>query len=189
MKSLLLTALSIPQGSVSGNVKEDSDGDKIGDVNLANVSIQLLDRFGVMVRSTVTDLNGNYLFLDVPADIYSIREINREDVPLDVSDTDGANPNAILVSVGLGSSSLESRDNNFVDKRLPAVAILNDALTVLAPTLPPIAEGTTGPMEPPTKNPTVRPGSFTRITPVATPTLYPVELPTNPPTQNIASGY
>jgi hypothetical protein len=187
MKTLLLTTLSIPQGSISGNVKEDSDGDLIGDINLSTVSIQLLDRFGVVVRSTVTDSDGNYFFSGVPADLYSIREINRADVPLDVSDSDGANPNAILVSVGLGNAPLESNGNNFVDKRLPPVAILNDERVVTTPTLPPIAESTPGPTNPPTEKPSPRPEVFNAGSPVITTTAY--ASPTNPPTQAVVSGY
>jgi large repetitive protein len=110
-----------PLGSIAGNVKEDVDMDEIGDRNIPNVLIQLLDRTGFMIKSTVTDSNGNYLFTDLTADIYVVRERNILEVPFDVSDIDRGNKNAILVKIGLNGAPLDSSGNDFVDKKGPMV--------------------------------------------------------------------
>ena len=53
-------------GSIAGNVSGDTDNDDAGDVDLEDVPIKLLDSSGVLVATTLTDANGNYVFYDVP---------------------------------------------------------------------------------------------------------------------------
>lgn len=109
------SAPSVPLlGSISGNVKEDTDNDDIGEVNLSSVLITLLDSGSSPVATTVTDSGGNYLFVDLPVGLYSVRET---DLPgfSSVIDVDGLNGNTVGVS--LTFSNLNSTENNFVDER------------------------------------------------------------------------
>jgi serine-aspartate repeat-containing protein C/D/E len=67
-----------PYASIRGNVHVDYDGDCItdpGEPLLQGVTIQLLDANGNVIRTTQTDVNGNYEFLDLDAGTYSVREI------------------------------------------------------------------------------------------------------------------
>ncbi len=67
-----------PLSSIRGNVHADYDGDCLvdpGEPLLEGVTIQLLDSLGNVIRTTLTDVNGNYEFLDLEAGTYSVREI------------------------------------------------------------------------------------------------------------------
>lgn len=67
-----------PLGSIKGNVHADYDGDCLvdpGEPLLQGVTIQLLDAQGNVLRTTLTDVNGNYEFLDLDAGTYGVREI------------------------------------------------------------------------------------------------------------------
>lgn len=99
-------------GSISGNVTVDVDNNDTGDTELPGVLITLLDRFGVVVGTTLTDSSGYYVFYDLLAGDYTVVETNLAGYA-DVSDVDGANDNR--VSVRLGESS-NSTGNDFVDE-------------------------------------------------------------------------
>ena len=58
--------------SISGNVKEDTNGDGSGDENLSNVFITLMNASGIVVGTTLTNSKRNYLFTDLPSGIFTI---------------------------------------------------------------------------------------------------------------------
>ncbi|MCE9608392.1 MAG: hypothetical protein K8U03_26210 [Planctomycetia bacterium] len=67
-----------PYASIKGNVHVDYNGDCLvdpGEPLLQGVTIQLLDSSGNVLRTTLTDVNGNYAFEDLDAGTYSVREI------------------------------------------------------------------------------------------------------------------
>ncbi|KAI2496385.1 oxidoreductase [Fragilaria crotonensis] len=99
-------------GSISGNVKSDDNHDNIGDANLGGVLITLLDKNLDPIATTLTDSLGNYVFNDIPAGDYFVKESNLPGY-LDVSDVDGGNPNLISVSLAGGE---DSTGNDFVDE-------------------------------------------------------------------------
>lgn len=99
-------------GSISGNVSEDINNDDLGEDNLSGVPIELRDRAGETVATTLTDSVGNYAFYDLPAGEYTVIETNLEDF-LDVSDIDGGDPNIIRVPLEDGENST---GNDFVDE-------------------------------------------------------------------------
>lgn len=109
-------------GSIAGNVKEDTDNDDIGEVNLPGVLISLLDTTGSVIATTLTDTAGNYLFSDLPFSTYRVLEENLPEFD-DVSDVDGTNDNIVVVV--LTSTNLNSTRNDFVDERrgTPAPAV------------------------------------------------------------------
>ena len=59
-----------PLGSISRNVQEDTDNDDIGEVNPVGVTNTLSDSSNSVVASTLTDSNGDYLFVDLPVGVY-----------------------------------------------------------------------------------------------------------------------
>jgi hypothetical protein len=73
--------------TISGNVKEDSNHDLVGDINLANVLITLLDKDKVLLKTTVTDASGNYQFAGVEEGTYFVMETNLKGY-VDVWDAD-----------------------------------------------------------------------------------------------------
>ena len=67
-----------PYAAIRGNVHVDYNGDCLvdpGEPLLQGVTIQLLDAGGNVIATTLTDVNGNYEFLDLNAGTYSVREI------------------------------------------------------------------------------------------------------------------
>ena len=66
------------------------------------------------MATTLTDSKGEYLFVDLPAGVYSVTETNLAGFS-DVSDVDGVNDNKVVVS--LTFANLNSTENNFVDER------------------------------------------------------------------------
>jgi serine-aspartate repeat-containing protein C/D/E len=67
-----------PLGSIRGNVHADYDGDCLvdpGEPLLQGVTIELLDAQGNVLRTTLTDVNGNYEFLDLDQGTYGVREV------------------------------------------------------------------------------------------------------------------
>ncbi|MFO0922382.1 MAG: SdrD B-like domain-containing protein [Pirellulales bacterium] len=63
--------------SLGGKVFVDKDNDCVQDSDefpLANVKIELLDKQGNVVKTTFTDTNGQYRFVDLEAGEYSVRE-------------------------------------------------------------------------------------------------------------------
>ena len=64
--------------SISGKVHVDLDGDceyDPGEPNLAGVTIELLDAQGQVIRTTLTDSNGNYKFDNLVPGTYGVHEI------------------------------------------------------------------------------------------------------------------
>jgi uncharacterized surface anchored protein len=61
-------------GNISGNVKEDIDNNDIGDDPLSSVLMTLQDSSGQPIRTTQTDSNGFYTFVDVPDGVYFVIE-------------------------------------------------------------------------------------------------------------------
>lgn len=102
-------------GSISRNVKEDIDDDDVGELNLPGTLITLLDSAETTVATTLTDSEGNYLCVDVPIGVYSVRETNFAGFN-DVSDVDGENDN--VVGVSLTVTNLNSTRNDFVYERV-----------------------------------------------------------------------
>ena len=94
-----------PLGSISGTVSEDTNNDDTGDVNLKGVILVLRDDEGKVIATTATDSMGFFEFTKVPPGNYTVTETNLGDVPLDVKDSDGGDPNVIGVTVGVGKNS------------------------------------------------------------------------------------
>ena len=107
------TPSGLPLGSISGNVKEDVDNDDTGEANLVGVTITLLDSSNSVDATTLTDSNGDYLFIDLPVGVYSVSKTNLAGYS-DVSDVDGTNDNRIGVS--LTFTNLNLIKNDFVDE-------------------------------------------------------------------------
>ncbi|MDJ0518938.1 MAG: carboxypeptidase regulatory-like domain-containing protein, partial [Trichodesmium sp. MO_231.B1] len=101
--------------SISGNVSEDIDNDDTGDINLQNVTVELLDDQGTVIRTTTTDTDGNYEFTDLEAGDYTVRQVNLAGYS-DVSDTDPPNDNLISVTL---PGDVDSTGNDFVDEQIP----------------------------------------------------------------------
>lgn len=69
-------------GSIAGRVHSTNDGDCDFDdpgPPIEGVEIQLLNSDGVVIKTTTTDANGEYLFDDLPPGDYSVNEIQPED--------------------------------------------------------------------------------------------------------------
>jgi len=61
-------------GSICGTKYEDVDGDGDGDYRVPNVTIKLYDASGALVRTTITDANGDYCFNGLPLGDYIVKE-------------------------------------------------------------------------------------------------------------------
>ena len=105
-------------GSIAGSVKEDVDNDDTGDVDLSGVTITLLDSAGDEVSSTVTDSNGAFLFVNLPAGNYTVVEDNLPRYT-DVSDN-GGNPLDDRIPVALASGA-NATGLLYVDERLGSI--------------------------------------------------------------------
>lgn len=113
--SYLIVCISLGRADaacISGRVTEDVNNDDIGDDPLSNVYVTLMDASGVVVGTTLTDSNGNYEFCGLASGTYSVVETNPPTY-LDISDSDGANDNTILVTVTAGESSI---GNDYTDE-------------------------------------------------------------------------
>ena len=106
-------------GSFSGNVKEDTNDDGIGEVDIPAVTITLEDSTGVTVATTVTDDGGDYIFYDLPADSYVVKETDLVGYT-SVSDIGGGDENLIAVTIG-DATGFNSTGNDFVDERPPVL--------------------------------------------------------------------
>ena len=93
---LALTACSQPA---------NLDNNNTGDTPIAGVTIVLKDAMGNPVATTTTDVNGNYIFINVPAGSYTVEQLNSLIHP-DVGDSDGGNPNVISVTVQPGQTTI-----------------------------------------------------------------------------------
>ncbi|MEL6910708.1 MAG: SdrD B-like domain-containing protein, partial [Cyanobacteria bacterium J06598_4] len=105
-------------GRISGNVKVDDDDDDLGDRNLGGVTVELLDRNNNnnVIRTTVTDGDGNYEFKDLVAGNYQVVQTNLTTDYGDVRDADGDTNNSlnqIDITLAAGQTSI---NNDFVDE-------------------------------------------------------------------------
>ena len=107
----------VPPASISGTVEEDRTGDGVPEGPLAGVTVELLDEDGVVVRTTTTDENGDYVFEDVPPGTYTIVETDPQDYD-SVSDVGGPNDNRIPVTM----AGVDIVDQDFVDEPLASIS-------------------------------------------------------------------
>ena len=122
-------------GSWTGNVSQDTTGDGNGDVNLANVGIELFTdpngdgdpADGVSVGTTTTDGSGNYSFTDLPAGNYVAVETQPtglDNISEDEGGADDDRPNnGILNAIaGVVTSGETDANNDFVEG-VPAIRL------------------------------------------------------------------
>ena len=105
-------------GSIAGNVKEDLDNDDSRDAPLSGVTITLLNNFRAEIATAVTGSSGSFLFVNLPAGIYTVVETNRLGYT-NVSDN-GGNPLDNHIPVALGSG-VNRTGLQFVDERLGSI--------------------------------------------------------------------
>ncbi|MFZ1749419.1 MAG: SdrD B-like domain-containing protein [Saprospiraceae bacterium] len=111
-------------GNIRGNVTADTNGDKIGDTPMNNVTIQLKDAVsGVVLLTTTTNTLGNYQFLNVAPGNYTIMEVqpagyssvSDADATPDPDGNDGVTPNDMIPVVLTAGE--DDNDNNFVEEQ------------------------------------------------------------------------
>ncbi len=123
-------------GTISGTVLTDINNDDTGDDPVANVTLTLVDSAGnlvdgdlvtpgVQLITTTTDINGDYTFANVPPGTYGVKETQPGGY-LNVTDTDGGNPNEVRPLVVTAGGTLAA---SFIEE---AIATING--TVLADT-------------------------------------------------------
>ncbi|AFZ37589.1 conserved repeat domain protein [Stanieria cyanosphaera PCC 7437] len=117
-------------GSISGNVSADTDNNNTGDVNLNNVTLELLDSSGnsidsdlntagIQATTTTTNASGNYTFSNLAPGTYQVRQTNLTGYG-DVSDVDGGNPNLITnINVTAGGAVT---GRNFIDEQYGSIS-------------------------------------------------------------------
>ncbi|MEO1340256.1 MAG: SdrD B-like domain-containing protein, partial [Cyanobacteria bacterium J06635_13] len=115
-------------GRISGNVTSDDDNDDLGDTNLENVTVELLDGDGNLVQTVLTDVQGNYEFQDLLAGDYQVKQTNldgygdvneldsNQTAPLDTEaeTVDADNDNLLAVALAPGEAD---DGNDFVDEQ------------------------------------------------------------------------
>jgi len=116
-------------GSWSGNVSKDTNNDDNGEVNLENVTITLYTdpngdgdpSDGVIVASTLTDVNGNYSFTNLNAGDYVAVETQPAGL-LDVVENEGGvdndkpNNNILNAIAGTVDAGENDANNDFVEE-------------------------------------------------------------------------
>ena len=107
---------------VMGSVKEDLDDNNSGDapVPLVTVELRMVMADGTVVSymNTTTDSDGKFDFHCVAPGKYILVEYTPDGF-VDVKDSDGGNPNEIIIDVNLE----DSPDNEFVDRVTPLGSI------------------------------------------------------------------
>ena len=153
----------IPRNAaITGMVRDNEDNPIEGAI------IVLLNDSGSVINVATTTEDGTYLFEDLPAGDYTVRETNPVLYPLnvddydfdpdgDVADSDRTVDNEIAVTLTPGELDA---DNDFVDSKLED---------------PPTPSTST---EPPTGSPTASPTLFPTVSPTAFPTASPTSSPT-----------
>ena len=113
-------------GTISGTVTEQivADGDVVGEVPNEGVIVNLLDDMGNIIATDTTDVDGNYLFEDLPTGDYTVEEIDPDGYASVMDDdnspveptTDPANTNTNdnMIPVFLDPGE-DDEDNDFVD--------------------------------------------------------------------------
>ena len=66
------------RGSISGTVTEDTTGDSNGDTPISHVTLRLLNSYGDVINTAVTDIDGKYIFPDLIAGEYTVVETQPE---------------------------------------------------------------------------------------------------------------
>lgn len=109
-------------GVISGDVSADTDNDDIGDFKLQDVNITLLDVNGVFVALASTDINGEYIFIDIEPGIYTLVQ-TQPDTYASLSENEGGEDNDTgnttldnIISVQLNIGEIDIR-NDFVEER------------------------------------------------------------------------
>jgi len=114
---------------ISGTVKEDLDGDGVGDVGIQGVTIELLDAAGNVIATALTDAQGFYNFPNLAPGVYKLNQIDLpgyEDVSdtdsnTPAADTDGANdPQDDMIPVVLTAGEFDD-GNDFVEEGLTSI--------------------------------------------------------------------
>ena len=75
-------------GAVTGNVSADTTGDNLGDMNLSQVELTLLDSNGDTLVTTTTNADGDYIFSNVMPGEYTVVESQPTDYN-NVSEVEG----------------------------------------------------------------------------------------------------
>ena len=130
---------------------------------LEGAVIVLLDESGSVINAATTAEDGTYLFEDLPAGEYTVRETNPVLYPLDVDDydfdpdgdsTDSDRTVDNEIAVTLASGELD-KENDFVDSTLEVPPTESPTGSPTAsPTSSPTASPTDSPTAPPTSSPT-----------------------------------
>jgi len=121
--------LDVKPSSISGQVREDTDGDgDLGDPDsgIAGVTVVLYTdpngdgnpADGAAVATNVTDGSGNYLFVSNAPGTYVVQQSNLSGY-LNSADSQGANDNRIAISLVSGT---DSTGNIFLDMRVASVS-------------------------------------------------------------------
>ena len=119
-----------PEGTISGKVLLDTDGNGLGDTPLTGVVISLRNEDNIEVSTQSTDYDGVFEFKDIPAGKYHLVQTNRDGYS-DVSDTLGdslSHTIEVLLLVGEFSighefvDKLDSSEPSFQTTDPPAVA-------------------------------------------------------------------
>ena len=120
-------------GTISGNVSEDLDNDDIADAPISGVTITLTDEDSGATQTMVTDVDGNYSFIDLEPGEYTITEqpeseidpdyvdvFDGDESPEDLDDAvDALNDDTIAVTLEPGE---DDEDNNFVEEQLGTIS-------------------------------------------------------------------
>ncbi len=96
---------------INGYVCQDTNQDGTGDIAISGVTVESLNTSGEVVENDVNSSGGFYSFNNINSGDYQVRQTNLPGF-VDVSDSDGGDPNLINVTVVDGGvySNL-----NFVD--------------------------------------------------------------------------
>ena len=106
---------------ISSSVYEDSNNNDAPDVPIGGVLITPTDSSGVVIATTLTDTSAFYVFIDLPAGQYIVKDTTPKGY-LDVSNVDNGDPNMIAVALGGPTVPLNSTDDDFVEEKGRSVA-------------------------------------------------------------------
>ena len=79
--TLTITLATSTGGTISGMKYNDANRSRTkdaGEVGLAGWTIRLKNKDNTVVRTTVTDVNGNYSFTNLPAGTYKVKETHQK---------------------------------------------------------------------------------------------------------------
>ena len=85
--------------TICASVLEDKNNDKIGDIPIAGVLVELTTRAGVRVKGAYTDYNGKVSFASVSPGLYTLKQTTPAGY-VAVSDSDGGEPRSEERRVG-----------------------------------------------------------------------------------------